>query len=197
LLAVNYASFAQYQREQAWTWEHMALIRARPVFGSPAARTAISEIISEVLNAPREPEKLRRDVLDMRARMAGHKHAKGPLDAKLLRGGLVDLEFVVHYLQLRERAGLTPDLHAAVVQLVEANWLAPAMIAAHDFLTRLLFAARLLAPDANAPPLPARAALAKACGCGDWGEVLRNLAAARQMVAADWTSVFGETVELD
>jgi glutamate-ammonia-ligase adenylyltransferase len=150
-----------------------------------------------VLNTPREPEKLRRDVLEMRARMAAHKHARGPLDVKLLRGGLVDLEFVAHYLQLRERVGLTSDLHAAVVRLVEADWLAPEMTGAHDFLTRLLFAARLLAPDAAEPPQPARAALAKACGCGDWGEVLRKLAAARQTVGAGWTSVFGQTLELD
>jgi glutamate-ammonia-ligase adenylyltransferase len=197
LLAVNYASFAQYQRERAWTWEHMALERARAVFGSAGARAAIADIIAEVLNTPRDPEKLRRDVLDMRSRMAGHKHAKGPLDVKLLRGGLVDLEFIAHYLQLRERVGLTPDLRAAVVQLVAAEWLAPAMIGAHDFLTRLLFAARLLAPDAAEPPLPARAALAKTCGCGDWDAVRRKLAAARRTVAAGWTAVFGETLELD
>ena len=197
LLAVNYASFAQYQRAQAWTWEHMALIRARPVFGSAVARAGIATIIGEVLNTPRDPEKLRSDVLEMRARMAGHKRATGPLDVKLQRGGLVDLEFIVHYLQLREHAALTPDLRAAVIELVAARWLAPAMIAAHDFLTRLLFAGRLLAPDAAEPPPPARAALAKACGCGDWGEVLDQLDTARRTVRAGWLAVFGETRELD
>ncbi len=197
LLAVNFASFAKYQREQAWTWEHMALERARPVFGSPAARTAIAAIISEVLNTPRQPEKLRIDVLEMRTRMAGHKHPGGPLDVKLRRGGLVDLEFIVQYLQLRERAGLTPDLRTAVVQLVAAKWLDAAMIDAHDTLTRLLFAARLLAPDAAEPPAPARAALAKACGCGDWAEAMGKLVAARQTVRAGWLAVFGETWELD
>ena len=100
-------------------------------------------------------------------------------------------------LQLREHVGLTPGMHAAVVRLVEANWLAPAMIGAHDFLTRLLFAARLLAPDAAEPPAPARAALAKACGCGDWDDLLRNLAAARHTVGASWAVVFGQTLELD
>jgi glutamate-ammonia-ligase adenylyltransferase len=197
LLAVNYASFVQYQQAQAWTWEHMALIRARPVFGSAEARAALADIIVDVLNTPREPEKLRRDVLDMRIRMAGHKHAKGALDVKLLRGGLVDLEFVAHYLQLREHVGLNPNMHAAIVQLVATNWLDPAMVGANDFLTRLLFAARLLAPDAAEPPLPARAALAKACGCSDWDEVLANLAAARQTVKTGWDAVFGEILELD
>jgi glutamate-ammonia-ligase adenylyltransferase len=84
-----------------------------------------------------------------------------------------------------------------VVQLVDAGWLEPAMIGAHDFLTRLLFAARLLAPDAAEPPLPAREALAKACGCSDWDAVLKALAAARQTVAAGWAATFGEIVELD
>jgi len=197
LLAVNYASFEVYQHAEAWTWEHMALIRARPVFGSMGARAGIEAIIAEVLDTPRDPEKLRREVLEMRARMAAHKHAKGTLDVKLRRGGLVDLEFVTHYLQLRERAGLTPDLRAAVAQLVDGGWLAPAMIDAHDFLTRLLFAARLLAPDAAEPPPPARAALAKACGCSDWGDMLSQLLAARQTVVAAWTTVLGDTLEMD
>ncbi len=197
LLAVNFVSFAQYQHQQAWTWEHMALIRARPVFGSPEARAGLGTIIAEVLNRPREPDTLRRDVLEMRARMATHKPPKGPLDAKLLRGGLVDLEFVTHFLQLRERVGLTPDLHTAVEQLVDAGWLAPAMVGAHDFLARLLFAARLLAPDAAEPPPQARAALAKACGSSDWVDVLGNLAASRRTVIAGWAAVFGETLEMD
>ena len=197
LLAVNTASFAQYQREQAWTWEHMALIRARPVFGSPAARGEIEAIIAGVLNTAPDPEKLRQDVLDMRARMAEHKHAKGPLDAKLMRGGLVDVEFIVHYLQLRERVGVTPDLGAALTQLVAAGWLAPAMIDAYGFLARLLVAARLLAPDGNEPPAPARSALAKTCGCGDWSDLRANLAAARRTVGAGWSAIFGQTLELD
>ena len=197
LLAVNFTSFAQYHREHAWTWEHMALMRARPIFGSAKARAELGTIIAEVLNRPRQAETLRSEVLEMRSRMALHKHPKGPLDAKLLRGGLVDIEFITHFLQLRERAGLTPDLHAAVAELVDAQWLASAMIGAHEFLARLLFAARLLAPDATEPPPPARAALAKACECSDWDEVLSKLAAARETVIAGWNDVFGETLEMD
>ena len=71
------------------------------------------------------------------------------------------------------------------------------MIGAHEFLARLLFAARLLAPDATEPPPPARAALAKACECSDWDEVLSKLAAARETVIAGWNDVFGETLEMD
>ncbi len=195
LLAVNFASFAAYQRQQAWTWEHMALMRARAVFGSFEARRGIAAIIADILHILREPEKLRHEVLEMRGRIAEHKPAKGPLDVKLLRGGLVDLEFIVHFLQLRERVALTPDLRMATAQLVEAQWLAPAMIDAHDVLARLLFAARLLAPDAMPPAASARAALAKASGCDDWGELMNRIADARATVSAGWTAVFGQTLE--
>jgi glutamate-ammonia-ligase adenylyltransferase len=197
LLAVNTDSFARYQREQAWTWEHMALIRARPVFGSTAARGELAAIIQDVLKQRRDPAKLQADVIEMRGRMAEHKHPKGLLDAKLLRGGLVDLEFLTHYLQLREGQALTPDLGAALAQLVAAEWLPPAMIGAQQFLTRLLVAARLLAPDADAPPGPARWALAKACRCSEWDDVLANLVAARQTVAGAWLTKFGEQLELE
>ena len=86
----------------------------------------------------------------MRAEMAAHKPPPGPLDAKLLRGGLVDCEFIVHYLQLRERIAFRPALGEAIGELVAAGLL-PASFAAHQALmARLLVAARLLAPDCDA-----------------------------------------------
>jgi glutamate-ammonia-ligase adenylyltransferase len=195
-LAVSFDSFARYQREQAWTWEHMALTRARTLHGSAEARAELEAIIAEVLNAPRDPAKLRTDVLEMRSRMAQHKAPKGPLDAKLARGGLVDLEFVVHYLQLREGVGLTPLLGDAVRALVEANLLPAQLIAAHEALTRLLVAARLLAPDGQIPPPAAQQALARACGCRDWDGVLESLATARGHVATAWRDCFAEELEI-
>ncbi len=196
-LAVSFDSFSRYQKEQAWTWEHMALCRARVLHGSAQAREALGRIISEVLAAPRDAEKLRTDVLEMRATMASHKQPKGPLDAKLVRGGLVDLEFLVHYLQLREGKGLVPQLGEALRQLVAAGLLPETIVDAHDHLARLLVAMRLIAPDAEVPPPAAQLALARACGCGDWEAVLANLAAARGAVAAAWREVFGETLEIN
>jgi glutamate-ammonia-ligase adenylyltransferase len=200
-LAVGFDSFERYQKEQAWTWEHMALTRARPLYGSAEARGQLNAIVAEVLTAPRDPAKLRADVLDMRATMAKHKPAKGPLDAKLARGGLVDLEFLTHYIQLREGArvpgALVPHLGEAIRALAAAGLLPDSLIAAHDDLTRLLVAARLLAPDAQEPPPAARGVLAKACGCGDWNGVLAKLATSRAAVAASWHSLFGEQLELD
>jgi glutamate-ammonia-ligase adenylyltransferase len=195
-LSVSFDSFARYQQEQAWTWEHMALCRARPLYGAAPAQEALCDIVIGALTAKRDPAKLRADVLDMRATMARHKPGKGPLDVKLARGGLVDVEFLVHYLQLRDGQALTPHLGEAVRGLVAAGLLPQAMIAAHDTLARLLVAARLLAPDALEPPPAARDVLAKACRCGDWEAVLATLGQARAQVAATWRELFGEELEI-
>lgn len=200
--AASLDSFERYQREQAWTWEHMALCRARPLYGSPAAREAAAAEIRKVLAAPRDPAALRTDVLEMRARMAQHKHAAGPLDVKLARGGLVDLEFLVHFVQLREGAALPeaafdPDLGGAVRALIAAGLLPGALADAHDALTRLLIAARLLAPDSQAPGEAARMALVRAGSYRGWDELEAALLDARRSVAGAWAACFDETLEID
>ena len=194
-LAVSLDSFARYQREEAWTWEHMALTRARPLTGSDAARSGLQAIIDAVLDRPRDPATLRADVLKMRADMAAHKEPQGPLDVKLLRGGLVDLEFLVHYLQLRERTGFDPDLGRAVAALAAAGLVPPALSDALGLMSRLLIAGRLLAPDLAEPPPAAAQALAEACGQADLGALLQALTAARQEVARAWADSFGEQLE--
>ncbi|MDE2302279.1 MAG: bifunctional [glutamate--ammonia ligase]-adenylyl-L-tyrosine phosphorylase/[glutamate--ammonia-ligase] adenylyltransferase [Sphingomonadales bacterium] len=196
LLAVNFDSFARYQRQQAWTWEHMALARARVVFGSDRARAQLSAIITAVLGQPRDAGRLREDVLAMRARIAAHKPAAGPLDVKLLRGGLVDLEFVVHFWQLRDGIALTPDLAGALAALVVAGRLDPGILDAYRLLARVIVAARLLAPDGAVPSPPARGALANCARCDDWDELARQLAAARAVVAGQWTASFGQVLEV-
>ncbi len=196
-LAVNLDSFQRYQREAAWTWEHMALTRGRVLYGPPAGRAELERIVGEVLCAPRDPDKLREDVLHMRSEMARHKPAKGPLDIKLARGGLVDVEFITHYLQLRHGRGLDQSLRGALAQLA-AEGLVPAEIEqANRVLARFLIASRLLAPDAQEPLAAARAVLAQACQCGDWDQLTANLTSARAAVARCWGEVFGEQLEID
>ena len=196
-LAVSVESFAQYQREDAWTWEHMALCRARPIYGSPAARERLQGIIREVLEAPRDPEALKADVLKMRGEMAKHKAPKGPLDVKLMRGGLVDCEFLVHFLQLRERIALEPQVEKAIAGLAEAGHLPADFVQHFSELARLLIAARLLAPDSELPPPAARIALASACGQSDIDALLARLAKARHAVAEQWQRHFDEQLEID
>ncbi len=196
-LAVSLDSFERYQREQAWTWEHMALARARVLFGAAGDRAALQSIIARVLGQPRDAAKLREDVLHMRGEMARHKPAKGPLDIKLARGGLVDVEFLVHFLQLRDGVALEPSLGGAIAALADRGLVAPALADAHAVLARFLIAARLLAPDAQEPPLAARAVLAGACGCDDWESMLRSLRDARAIVATCWHNIFDEMLETE
>ena len=196
-LAASVESFAKYQRENAWTWEHMALTRARVLVGSDAARARIEGIVGEVLRAPRDAAQLRADVLAMRAEMATHKPPRGLLDAKLLRGGLVDCEFLVHFLQLRDGAALEPAVDDALRALVAAGTLGEDIVEAHAFMTRLLVSARLLAPDLAMPAdLPA-AALARACRLDSAERIVPRLAEARRVVAGGWARHLGETLEID
>lgn len=196
-IAVSLDSFARYQRESAWTWEHMALARARVLYGPAAGRAALEQIVRDVLTQPRDPAKLKADVLEMRSEMAKHKPAKGPLDVKLARGGLVDVEFITHYLQLREGIALQPALADALAGLVAAGLVPDAFRTAHSQLARFLIAARLLAPDAQEPSVSARAVLAQATCSGDWAGQLVALAESRRVVAETWAAVFDDVLEID
>ncbi|GGD60762.1 bifunctional [glutamate--ammonia ligase]-adenylyl-L-tyrosine phosphorylase/[glutamate--ammonia-ligase] adenylyltransferase [Erythrobacter arachoides] len=196
-LAVSFTAFEKYQREDAWTWEHMALARARPLTGSPPARAALEAIIADVLGTPRDPETLRADVLKMRGDMLAAKPPVGPLDVKLLRGGLVDSEFLVHYLQLRDGVGLDPALERAIAAQEEAGLLPPGHGARHLALTRFLVAGRLFAPDGSDPPPAARPVLARVCGHADYDALLQSLVEARQGIAEAWRRHFDERLEID
>ncbi len=185
-LVVSLDGFAKYQREDAWTWEHMALTRARPVFGSVSARAAVQRVIDEVLAGDRPPRDILADARRMRDEMAAHKPPKGPLDAKLLPGGLVDLEFAVHARQLVHRTGFDPNLGRAIAALAGQGLLPAGLDAAHDFLTRLLVTLRLVAPDAQPPAGASEPVVAHAVGAAAWEEVLASLDRHRQDVTRAW-----------
>lgn len=188
-LTVSLDAFERYQREDAWTWEHMALTRARPIFGSDTARKAVADIVNAVLHGARPERDIVADATKMRADMAAHKPAAGPLDVKLLDGGLVDLEFAVHTLQLRHRTAFDPRLAAAIDALVEQGLMPAAMPAAYAFLGRLLVTMRLVAPDAQLPGTATQALIARAVGLDDWDAVVATLDRTRQEVGACWAAV--------
>ncbi|WP_240663627.1 bifunctional [glutamine synthetase] adenylyltransferase/[glutamine synthetase]-adenylyl-L-tyrosine phosphorylase [Sphingomonas sp. UV9] len=191
-LVVTFDSFARYQREDAWTWEHMALTRARPVFGSPDARAAVAAIVRGVLEGDRPTRDVVAEATSMRADMAAHKPPKGPLDAKLLPGGLVDLEFAVHVVQLVNRTGFDPNLGTAIDRLTAETLAPPTLRAAHDVLTRLLVTLRLVAPDAAPPGHATEELIARAIGVADWAAVVATLESTRQEVRRFWMQVTGE-----
>ncbi|URD62322.1 bifunctional [glutamine synthetase] adenylyltransferase/[glutamine synthetase]-adenylyl-L-tyrosine phosphorylase [Sphingomonas sp. KRR8] len=190
MLAVSLQAFEAYQRGEAWTWEHMALCRARPLTGSPAAREAVTGAIRDVLAMPRDPAKVRADSAAMRADMSRHKPAWGPLDVKLGDGGLVDLEFAVHTLQLSTARGLDARLEVAIEELGEAGLLdAPQVDADLRLLSRILVCLRLLAPGQVKLTPPTQTLLARLCGQGDFPALLAAMSAARQRIAALWARV--------
>jgi glutamate-ammonia-ligase adenylyltransferase len=189
LLAVSLPSFAAYQQGQAWTWEHMALTRARPVYGSPEGREALAAIIADTLQQERDPAGLVADAIRMRGEIAAHKPPEGPFDVKLGPGGLVDLEFALQVLQLRHHVGLTPNLGEAIAALIEAGLVPAAVQDAHELLTRMLVTFRLVCPTADEPPEASRALVVQACGMPDWDSLLAAHDAARQTVSDLWSKV--------
>lgn len=99
-LATSLASFVAYQKDSAWTWERMALTRARAVTGDAALIDKIDSAIAEALSQPRSAQKTIDDVIDMRQRLAKDRKPRHDFDLKLAEGGLIDIEFVAQSAQL-------------------------------------------------------------------------------------------------
>ncbi len=101
-LATQFRGFAQYQQDEAETWEHMALTRARVVAGDSELGEEINRTIGAVLRKERDHVALAKDVRDMRALIAKEKGDTDPWDLKLVAGGLLDIEFIAQFLVLAE-----------------------------------------------------------------------------------------------
>ena len=124
-VAVSLASLRRYHAEDAWTWERMALTRARVIAGPPALRARVEAAIGESVAHAGAPAKICADAVAMRARLARELPPKGPLDVKLRPGGLMEVEFVAQALQLMH-AGAWPELchpttRMALARLAEAG----------------------------------------------------------------------------
>ncbi|MGB5258606.1 MAG: bifunctional [glutamate--ammonia ligase]-adenylyl-L-tyrosine phosphorylase/[glutamate--ammonia-ligase] adenylyltransferase [Woeseiaceae bacterium] len=104
LLVTSTEAFERYQEENAWTWEHQALLRARPVAGSAAVAREFKRIRDETLISRVKRDSLRQDVISMRRRMRKELDAsdKRHFDLKHGVGGIGDIEFLVQYLVLSQ-----------------------------------------------------------------------------------------------
>ena len=126
-LAVSLRAFEHYHAHEAWTWEHMALTRARVVAGPSDFAAKAETAIRAALTRPRDAEKLAADVRDMRARLEREKPAKSLWDLKQAPGGLVDVEFIAQYLELRHAAAhpdaLSPTTRIALERLCDRGLL--------------------------------------------------------------------------
>jgi glutamate-ammonia-ligase adenylyltransferase len=201
-VATSLASFAIYQREDAWTWEHMALTRARVISGSPALRAQIEGVIGEVLRRERDPAKIARDVGEMRAAIAEEKGEGDRWELKYAAGGLVDIEFIAQYLVLVHAAAHPAIIDTNTARVLEQAQALQLLAAAdgellraaaklyHDLtqLLRLCLAGRF-DPKTAGPGL--LALLARAGGLPDFATLEAHLADTQACVRAAFRRILG------
>jgi glutamate-ammonia-ligase adenylyltransferase len=126
-VAVSLESFQRYHAQESWTWERMALTRARVVHAPPDFACEIDAAIRAVLTTPADPAKLTTDARDMRGKLAAQFPGKNHWDLKFAPGGLVDIEFIAQTLQLcaADAGVLDTNTIEALRKLEAAGRLAP------------------------------------------------------------------------
>jgi glutamate-ammonia-ligase adenylyltransferase len=162
-LAGSVEGFSKYEAADAWTWEHMALTRTRVLYGSDKIRAEIETGIAAGLNKPRDADALLVAVAEMRKRMRASQESTGVWNIKRMPGGMVDVEFIVQYLLLRDpnlRSAEDPGIASAIARLAAAGHLerteAKELAQAFNLWSRLLGLLRLMVTEDNAqPPFPA------------------------------------------
>ncbi|HEY4124559.1 MAG TPA: bifunctional [glutamine synthetase] adenylyltransferase/[glutamine synthetase]-adenylyl-L-tyrosine phosphorylase [Rhizomicrobium sp.] len=118
-VAVSLESFTRYHETESWTWERMALTRARVVAFQPNIRRKVEQVLIKTLTTAVDGGKLLRDARDMRDKLAMQFPGKSRWDLKFTRGGLVDIEFIAQILQLRQ-APISPNvLHQNTVEALQ------------------------------------------------------------------------------
>jgi len=208
-VAVSLASFRRYHAEDAWTWERMALTRARVVAGPPALRARIEAATAEALAKSGDADRIRVDAAAMRARMQRDLPPDGPWDVKLRAGGQIEVEFIAQVLQLiharRKPELCSPTTRTAFASLAGAGLLTPddaALLIRADHVWRTVQGmlritvgrgARDELPDASARAL-LRAVATALGGEGpiDLAELRATLDALAQQVRAAFVRYIGE-----
>jgi len=205
-LATHIDAFAAYQEKEAWTWEHMALTRARPIAGDKRILGKIDWVIGKALSRKRVAKKVRADVIEMRGLIAAEKGSGGLWDLKQAPGGLVDVEFVAQYLELIHGAShpgiLSPETEtvlanaarAALLPAREAEVLLPAL-RLYQALTQVL---RLCVDGTFAPseaPGGLLDLLARAGGLPDFATLDVALAETQEAVRASFERLVGKLPE--
>jgi [glutamine synthetase] adenylyltransferase / [glutamine synthetase]-adenylyl-L-tyrosine phosphorylase len=202
-LATHIDSFVGYQESEAWTWEHMALTRARVVSASPAFAARIEAAIHAVLRRRREPRVIAGDVVAMRAAIAKEKGDADPWELKYASGGLVDIEFIAQYLQLVHAADMPEILDTSTARMLEkaaraeilkaddAEVLRPAVSLFHDLsqILRLCLPGAFDPQSANAGVL---ALLARAADLPDFPALQAHVVETQRQVRASFVRILGQ-----
>jgi glutamate-ammonia-ligase adenylyltransferase len=158
-VAVSLESFAKYQAEEAWTWERMALTRARFVAGPPSIRAKVEGAIRAALTRPRDPAQTLRDAADMRGRLEKDTGRVEVWNVKSAPGGLIDIEFIAQAL-MAAHAGRNPDVlrantREALLALRDAGVLletdAEALVSALTLFENVLHVLRLTVDEPFKP----------------------------------------------
>jgi [glutamine synthetase] adenylyltransferase / [glutamine synthetase]-adenylyl-L-tyrosine phosphorylase len=201
-LATHIEGFISYQEREAWTWEHMALTRARVVAASSGFRTRVERAIRDVLCRPREPAAVAADVVEMRGAIAKEKGDADAWDLKYAAGGLIDIEFVAQYLQLVHAAASPQILDISTARVLEkaargdllapedAEVLRPAVRLYHD-LTQIL---RLCLPGAFDPKTASAGVLGlltRAADLPDFPALQAHLAEMERLVRECFVRILG------
>ena len=124
-VATSWSAFRDYQQDEAWTWEHLALTRARPIAGAPMLIAGVEAFRHTLMNAKGKGDTVQTDVADMRARLASAKPAQGNWDAKMGPGRLMDVELAAQTAALVTGSDLR-DVPGQIAAGVAGGWLSAA-----------------------------------------------------------------------
>jgi glutamate-ammonia-ligase adenylyltransferase len=200
-VAVSLGAFQGYHATDAWTWERMALTRARVVAGPGALRARVETAIAAAIATAGEPARIRADAAAMRARMLREMPAGGPWEVKLRPGGLVEVEFIAQVLQLihgrRDPGVCSPTTRIALARLREAGHLREedaALLIRADLVWRTVEGMLRLtigrAPPAELPEATARPLLRAAAEAGVAAVDLPTLRASLDALASEVRAAF-------
>jgi [glutamine synthetase] adenylyltransferase / [glutamine synthetase]-adenylyl-L-tyrosine phosphorylase len=121
-LATQIGGFASYQEHEAWTWEHMALTRARVVSAPAQFAARVESVIPAVLRRRRDAGAIAGDALEMRKAIATEKGDGDRWDLKYAAGGLIDIEFIAQYLQLVHAWQMPEMLDTSTARVLDKAW---------------------------------------------------------------------------
>lgn len=192
-VATHYDGFVDYQNNSAWTWEHLALARARVISGQDELAEKVQSTIREVLIKQRDRSEVASDVLEMRARISKEKRTSDIWDIKNVAGGLIDLEFIAQFLQLvtahdhpdvlnqNTATSLTKLAEAGALEDADAQILIPAATLYHNMTQILrLCLEKPFERDLASPGL--QNLLARAAGVDDFDALEERLGSTLQRV---------------
>jgi glutamate-ammonia-ligase adenylyltransferase len=202
-LATHIDAFSAYQAKEAWTWEHMALTRARPIAGDPTLMAHANDEVARIIRRRRDPTKVRSDVVEMRTMVEEAKGGEGAWDLKQAPGGLMDLEFIAQALQLiyaaENPAIVSTDTETALAEAARAGILPPAdaeiLLPALRLQSSLIQILRLCVDEIFVPetaPSPLKERLAEAADMPDFRTLDADLRQTQANVRASFERLIGK-----